>query len=201
MFNQITALQKVKREKSNSPYHRLSDDSNWLGYVVKDIFGLEPDSESAPYCRGRFVYLREDVDYSSKGDTAYWFFQYEHAWCPAYNFNIMCREHYGVDITWESEELGMLEFITNTRLDRPFMARFSNCDEVFFATEAERDQYILDFIHDKENFPDVDTSHVKTIDDAIEFISDHDDSDYCFLDYGEYRYVDDSAYFLPMNQH
>lgn len=200
MFREITALQQVKRTKSNVPYGFLSDTPDWLGYVVKDIFGLEPDSDDAPYCRGYFTDLFEDIEYSKDGKTAYWLFQYDHAWCPAYNFNIMLRKHYDVKVTWESEEPGMLAFSTNSPLDKPFFARFSNCDEEFFATEAERNKYILDFIHDEDNFPDIDTSHVQTLDKAIEFISDQEDSDYCFLDYGEYKFVDDSDYFLPMNQ-
>lgn len=193
MFDELTALQSVKREKQDVSVATLSGDADWLGHVVRDIFGIEPDSPYSPQCRGYFVYLREDIGDEGKGHAS-WFFTYKSAWGPAVNFNIMLRKHYAVNLVWESEEPGMDEYLTSEPMECPYFSKIENYDYEFYKSEKEMLDDTISFIHEEFDADAVILSMV----DAARYLQEMQGLS---CKYGRYLLFDDSDYLLPMHQH
>ena len=78
--------------------------SSWLGYVVKDILEIDPETEVIP-CRGTIEWLQEELDIDEANDTASFQLMTETAWSDCRKLFFTLMEKYDVQIFFIAESL------------------------------------------------------------------------------------------------
>lgn len=97
--------------------------SSWLGYVVKDILGIDPATEEIP-CRGKIEWLQEELDVDEANDTAGFQIMTETAWTDCRKLFYTLMEKFDIQVFFIVEELGCGIFQTNDEDGRYLTSRY-----------------------------------------------------------------------------
>ena len=97
--------------------------SSWLGYVVKDILEIDPETEVIP-CRGTIEWLQEELDIDEANDTASFQLMTETAWSDCRKLFFTLMDKFDVQIFFIAEELGCGIFQGNDEDGRYLTSRY-----------------------------------------------------------------------------
>jgi hypothetical protein len=117
-FKQVVATDR-SYEKDGTTF---LPNSSWLGYVVKDILGINPELEIIP-CRGTIEWLEEDLTINNYG-TASFQLTTETAWSDCRKLFYTLMEKFDIEVFFITEELGCGIFETNDESGRYFTCQY-----------------------------------------------------------------------------
>lgn len=162
-------LQRVDRHPEAKERERLYYGHMWLGYLLQELTGKDPEIE----CRGQVT------GYSMDGDTVLWL-STESAWNAPYELHDIFRQYfptirilYFVDVTDEGE------MYTNDVKGEVFKTRYGIAledeDEEFFDTLEEAQAWFFDRLGIRTN----------TLDELTDAIDNLDEEQYGYINFHE----------------
>lgn len=179
-FKQVIATDR-SYEKDGTTF---LPNSSWLGYVVKDILGIDPETEKIP-CRGTIEWLQEEVDIDEDNGTATFQLMTETAWSDCRKLFFTLMEKFDVQIFFITEELGCGIFQGNDEDGRYLTSRYivddfddgmeyySSFDEVADELEKISGKRVFDFKEAEKLIEDSDLDEKIGIHE-IEYVSLND---------------------------
>lgn len=104
LHNQFKKVLATDRSEFSEHRGTYLPDKSWLGYVVKDILGLDPDKDNV-CCRGSICYLDDTITIDEE-NSAFFRLETESAWCDQRKMFYLLSEKFDVEVHFITEEFG-----------------------------------------------------------------------------------------------
>lgn len=148
----------LSTDRSDKQKDSFLPDPWWLGYVVSDILGIDPEKEGVP-CRGSISYMDEEMD--DDENLVSFTLSTETAWSDCRKLFYLLSIKFDIEILFYTEELGCDIHETNDEEGRYFDTRYllddSEDEMSYYSSFGELAKEIEDMTGEKPNkFEDVD---------------------------------------------
>lgn len=122
LFNEFKKVLEADRNEFVDEKYSFLPNPSWLGYLVSDLLGIDPESEEVK-CRGTITSVDDEVVIDKEGQ-AHFSFSTETAWADCRKLFYLIAEKFDVEILFFTEELGSEILETNDEEGRFFSERY-----------------------------------------------------------------------------
>lgn len=159
LHNQFKAVLNTDRSKFNDQRGTYLPQSSWLGYIVSDVLGLDPDKDNV-CCRGSICSMDDEITLEDD-DMAYFRFDTESAWVDQRKMFYLLSEKFDVEVHFITEEFGCELWQKTDGADRWFPEFYllddTEDDMNYFETFEQLADAINDLCGEKpEKYDDID---------------------------------------------
>ncbi|EOA58447.1 hypothetical protein HMPREF1214_02019 [Bacteroides sp. HPS0048] len=183
LHNQFTKILATDRSEHSDQRGTYLPDSSWLGYIVKDVLGLDPDKDNV-CCRGSIDFIDDEIKID-EGGSAYFRFDTESAWCDQRKMFYLLSKKFDVEVHFITEEFGCGIWEKTDGCDRGF-------PECYLLDDTEDDMnYFETFEQFAEAFEELCGEKPEKFEDAENILSKYNLDERVFVHEIEYTSLSD----------